>query len=361
MAPLKLASGCDRRCSFCAIPSFRGSFVSRRPSDVIQEGRVARRAGRQGAVPGQRELHVLRQGPRRPPAARDAAARAGRDRRRRAGAGVLPAARRDPARPDRGDRRHAGRGALLRPLLPARVSATVLRRMRRFGDPDSFLDLLERIRDLAPRGRRPVERHRRLPRRDRGRPRRPSATSSRRPGSTSPASSATPTRTAPRRRRTTASSTRTRSASAPSGSPRWSRSSTPSGPRSGSARPSTYSSSRSTDGRTPRVAPTTRVRRSTVRRPLTGVRSGGDQVGDLVRADGDRHRRCRPDRHDAQPTRARCSDDRHPGQGQQLERPQRADHAAHRDGAVLRLRAAARRRRLDHLAAGRVRRSSSAR
>src|SRR3954452_17416284 len=31
MAPLKLASGCDRRCSFCAIPSFRGSFVSRRP------------------------------------------------------------------------------------------------------------------------------------------------------------------------------------------------------------------------------------------------------------------------------------------------------------------------------------------
>src|SRR6476646_2881999 len=39
MAPLKLASGCDRRCSFCAIPSFRGSFVSRRPSDVITEGR----------------------------------------------------------------------------------------------------------------------------------------------------------------------------------------------------------------------------------------------------------------------------------------------------------------------------------
>ncbi len=36
-APLKLASGCDRRCSFCAIPSFRGSFVSRRPSDVLAE------------------------------------------------------------------------------------------------------------------------------------------------------------------------------------------------------------------------------------------------------------------------------------------------------------------------------------
>ena len=39
MAPLKLASGCDRRCSFCAIPSFRGSFVSRRPSDVVGEAR----------------------------------------------------------------------------------------------------------------------------------------------------------------------------------------------------------------------------------------------------------------------------------------------------------------------------------
>jgi len=38
-APLKLASGCDRRCAFCAIPSFRGSFVSRRPSDLLDEAR----------------------------------------------------------------------------------------------------------------------------------------------------------------------------------------------------------------------------------------------------------------------------------------------------------------------------------
>ncbi|MCA0336222.1 MAG: 30S ribosomal protein S12 methylthiotransferase RimO [Actinobacteria bacterium] len=38
-APLKIASGCDRRCSFCAIPSFRGAFVSRRPHDVIAEAR----------------------------------------------------------------------------------------------------------------------------------------------------------------------------------------------------------------------------------------------------------------------------------------------------------------------------------
>jgi ribosomal protein S12 methylthiotransferase RimO len=38
-AYLKLASGCDRRCSFCAIPSFRGSFVSRAPEQVIAEAR----------------------------------------------------------------------------------------------------------------------------------------------------------------------------------------------------------------------------------------------------------------------------------------------------------------------------------
>ena len=37
MAPLKIASGCDRRCSFCAIPAFRGAFLSRPPADLIAE------------------------------------------------------------------------------------------------------------------------------------------------------------------------------------------------------------------------------------------------------------------------------------------------------------------------------------
>ncbi|PYC76966.1 30S ribosomal protein S12 methylthiotransferase RimO [Streptomyces tateyamensis] len=37
VASIKLASGCDRRCSFCAIPAFRGSFISRRPADVLNE------------------------------------------------------------------------------------------------------------------------------------------------------------------------------------------------------------------------------------------------------------------------------------------------------------------------------------
>ena len=39
IAPLKIASGCDRRCSFCAIPYFRGSFVSRRPTEIIEEAK----------------------------------------------------------------------------------------------------------------------------------------------------------------------------------------------------------------------------------------------------------------------------------------------------------------------------------
>jgi ribosomal protein S12 methylthiotransferase RimO len=37
VASLKLASGCDRRCSFCAIPSFRGAFVSRTPEEILAE------------------------------------------------------------------------------------------------------------------------------------------------------------------------------------------------------------------------------------------------------------------------------------------------------------------------------------
>ena len=37
VAPLKIASGCDRRCSFCAIPAFRGAFLSRPPQDLVAE------------------------------------------------------------------------------------------------------------------------------------------------------------------------------------------------------------------------------------------------------------------------------------------------------------------------------------
>ncbi|HBS07140.1 MAG TPA: 30S ribosomal protein S12 methylthiotransferase RimO [Leptospiraceae bacterium] len=36
-APVKLSEGCDRKCAFCAIPSFRGSFRSRDESEILEE------------------------------------------------------------------------------------------------------------------------------------------------------------------------------------------------------------------------------------------------------------------------------------------------------------------------------------
>ena len=38
-APLKMASGCDRRCAFCAIPRFRGSYLSRPTTEIVEEAR----------------------------------------------------------------------------------------------------------------------------------------------------------------------------------------------------------------------------------------------------------------------------------------------------------------------------------
>ena len=132
VASVKLASGCDRRCSFCAIPSFRGSFISRRPSRRARRDPLAGRAGRQGGHAGLREQHLVRQGPRRHPAAGDAAARAGRRRRHRAGPGQLPPARRDAARADRRadlDRRRSRRTSTCpsstpRPACCARCAAS---------------------------------------------------------------------------------------------------------------------------------------------------------------------------------------------------------------------------------------------
>jgi ribosomal protein S12 methylthiotransferase len=45
VAALKLASGCDRRCAFCAIPAFRGAFVSRDPQDLLAEAEWLAKAG----------------------------------------------------------------------------------------------------------------------------------------------------------------------------------------------------------------------------------------------------------------------------------------------------------------------------
>jgi ribosomal protein S12 methylthiotransferase len=149
MAPLKLASGCDRRCSFCAIPSFRGSFVSRRPSDVLGE---ARWLGEQGV----KELFLVSEN----------STSYGKDL---GDLRLLETMLPELAAVDGVERVRVSylQPAETRPGLVSAIAGTpgvapyfdlsfqhasnpVLRRMRRFGDPESFLALLEQVRSQAP-------------------------------------------------------------------------------------------------------------------------------------------------------------------------------------------------------------------
>ncbi len=212
MAPLKLASGCDRRCAFCAIPSFRGSFVSRRPSDVLGEARWLAEQGvkelflvSENSTSYGKDLGDIRLLETMLP---ELAAVDGVERVRvsylqpaETRAGLVSAITGTPGVADYFD------------LSFQHASNAVLRRMRRFGDPESFLALLEQVRSQAPLAGVRSNFIVGFPARPR-RTSRSSATSSRRPAWTPSASSGTPTRTAPRPRPTTASSTRTRSAPA---------------------------------------------------------------------------------------------------------------------------------------------------
>ncbi len=147
-APLKIASGCDRRCAFCAIPSFRGSYLSRPVDEVVAEARwlvsdgvkevvlVSENSSSYGKdLPGTDLVGLLR--------ALD-------------GVDGLEWVRVSYLQP-----------AEIRPELVAAIcelervvpyfdlpfqhaSAPVLRRMRRFGDAESFLGLLELIRARDP-------------------------------------------------------------------------------------------------------------------------------------------------------------------------------------------------------------------
>jgi ribosomal protein S12 methylthiotransferase len=148
-APLKIASGCDRRCAFCAIPSFRGSFVSRRPADVLAEARWL-------AEQGVRELVLVSEN----------STSYGKDLGDlRLLETLLPELAAVPgiAR----IRLSYLQPAEMRPSLIAVMTSTpgvvpyfdlsfqhssgpVLRRMRRFGDTDRFLELIASIRDSAP-------------------------------------------------------------------------------------------------------------------------------------------------------------------------------------------------------------------
>ena len=149
IAPLKIASGCDRRCSFCAIPAFRGSFVSRRPSDVLADARWL-------AANGARELFLVSEN----------STSYGKDLGDlRLMETLLP----ELAAVEGVDRVRVSylQPAEMRPSLidvmtqtPGVVpyfdlsfqhaAAPLLRRMRRFGDAERFVELLDSIRERAP-------------------------------------------------------------------------------------------------------------------------------------------------------------------------------------------------------------------
>ena len=149
VAALKLASGCDRRCSFCAIPTFRGSFVSRRPSDVLADAHWL-------AQDGVRELVLVSEN----------STSYGKDL---GDLRLLEALLPELAAVDGVLRVRVSylQPAEMRPGLLEVIastpgvapyfdlsfqhsSAAVLRRMRRFGDTERFLHLVERIRAAAP-------------------------------------------------------------------------------------------------------------------------------------------------------------------------------------------------------------------
>jgi ribosomal protein S12 methylthiotransferase RimO len=149
VAPLKLASGCDRRCTFCAIPAFRGAYVSRPPAEVLEEARWL-------ADHGVRELVLVSEN----------STSYGKDLGDlRALEKLLPAL----AAVDGIERVRVSylQPAETRPGLIEAICGTpgvapyfdmsfqhasgpVLRSMRRFGDRERFLGLLDQIRALAP-------------------------------------------------------------------------------------------------------------------------------------------------------------------------------------------------------------------
>jgi len=148
-APLKIASGCDRRCSFCAIPYFRGSFISRRPHEVLDEARWLVANGvtelflvSENTTSYGKDLGDLQLMEKMLP---EIAAIEGVERVRLS---YLQPAEMRPT--------------LIQAMIatPKTVpyfdlsfqhsSPTVLRRMRRFGDKEKFLHLINQIRVLSP-------------------------------------------------------------------------------------------------------------------------------------------------------------------------------------------------------------------
>jgi ribosomal protein S12 methylthiotransferase RimO len=148
-APLKIASGCDRRCSFCAIPSFRGAFVSRRPPELLAEAGWL-------AADGVRELLLVSEN----------STSYGKDLgdlrlletmlpelAKVDGIARVRVSYLQPAevRPGLVDVMTSTPGvAPYFDLSFQHASGPVLRKMRRFGDRARFTELIDRIRDACP-------------------------------------------------------------------------------------------------------------------------------------------------------------------------------------------------------------------
>jgi ribosomal protein S12 methylthiotransferase RimO len=149
VAPLKIASGCDRRCSFCAIPAYRGAFVSRPPDDLVAEaGWLALHGVRELLLVSEnstsygKDLGDLRLLETLLP---KVAAVPGIDRIR---VSYLQPAE---VRPGLIEVLAGTPGvAPYFDLSFQHASGSVLRAMRRFGNRERFLALIEQIRKLAP-------------------------------------------------------------------------------------------------------------------------------------------------------------------------------------------------------------------
>jgi ribosomal protein S12 methylthiotransferase len=147
VAPLKIASGCDRRCSFCAIPSFRGAFVSRRPAEILAEARW---------LAGQGVAEILLVSENSTSYGKDLGNLRLLEELLPELAAVVPRVRvsyLQPAevRPGLVDVMTSVPGvAPYFDLSFQHASGPVLRAMRRFGDRERFCGLLDQIRERAP-------------------------------------------------------------------------------------------------------------------------------------------------------------------------------------------------------------------
>ena len=148
-APLKIASGCDRRCSFCAIPYFRGSFLSRRPTEIVDEARWLVSEGvselflvSENTTSYGKDLGDLRLMEKILPEISQI------EKVKRIRLSYLQPAEMRPS--------------LIQAMISTpkvapyfdlsfqHASGSILRRMRRFGDSEKFLHLIAQIRALAP-------------------------------------------------------------------------------------------------------------------------------------------------------------------------------------------------------------------